>query len=122
MSIICIDGLKVYLLGFRIGVLLTGEPIKPNSWLEFETENIKCRITRRPKYCDRGRFLWRAQSKDITVLNIDDADRFPRYFFNMEALIMEIESLLNARNQKSIIRIEIKDMESSSNSEGADHD
>jgi hypothetical protein len=83
--------------------------INPTSYLEFETAQISCSIDKRPSYCDRGRYRWLAKSKDNRILTIDAADMFPRYFFNIGALVMEIESWLKARKQNEIIKIVIKD-------------
>lgn len=106
-----IDKLKEALTAIECGIAPCEDGfvlITPLNFLEFETENIFCWITIRPSYCDRGKYLWNAQSKDITILEIDSADLFPRYFFNIEALGMEIESWLRARGQTEIIDIQIK--------------
>ncbi len=47
-------------------------------------------ITARPPYCDRGHF----QSVTHQVPDIDDSDRFPRYFMDLERAKAEMAEWL----------------------------
>ena len=68
-------------------------------YLEVHTPLIFVWIEQRPSYCDRGRWLVGATSKDDTRLCIDLADGFPRYYFGAEALCSELVAWLKARKQ-----------------------
>ena len=50
-------------------------------------------------YCDRGRWLLNADSKDPTKITLDWADGFPRYYFEDECLLREMKAWLFARGQ-----------------------
>lgn len=54
-------------------------------------------IDSRPAYCDRGRWLVHARSVDVTLAVVDDADMFPRYYFNDDALAKEVRAWLDVR-------------------------
>jgi len=54
-------------------------------------------IDRRPPHCDRGRWLWHAESTDRRVATVDGADGFPRYFFDAGCLARELAAWLEVR-------------------------
>ncbi len=56
-------------------------------------------ITERPPYCDRGRWLLHVDSNNNSLFCIDDADRFPRYYFNSDCLIKELVSFYTFRKE-----------------------
>lgn len=66
------------------------DALTPHAYFEVELNQSKWLIEGRPAYCDRGRFLWHCSSKDQRFLTIDEADRFPRYFFGADALVSEM--------------------------------
>lgn len=58
-------------------------------------------IENRPSCCDRGRYIVKVFSDNI-LLWVDDADGFPRYYFNFDCMIQEVESWMAARNQEVV--------------------
>lgn len=56
-------------------------------------------IERRPIYCDRGRYSVKAWHKlnNLEKCYIDEADQFPRYYFNFDCMVKEINSFINFR-------------------------
>ena len=71
----------------------------PHVWIELWIEA-------RAAYCDRGRFLVHAGSRDPRVLSIDEADFFPRYYFHPACLVQEISTWLNVRTTNTRRRLE----------------
>lgn len=56
----------------------------------------------RPHYCDRGRFMaqiWPEGTLEPYDVDIDDADGFPRYYFDEERAKLEMEAFLRARRR-----------------------
>lgn len=80
----------------------------PSSWVWDEEDHVwvirglDCEIwmVARPAHCDRGNWL-----ADIDVFGdrlrcyIDDADRWPRYYFDLDRAKLEIEAFLKKRQQ-----------------------
>jgi hypothetical protein len=58
-------------------------------------------LTARPHYCDRGKWLAQLHARYGTELarDLDDADRWPRYYFDLERAKLEIEAWLVKRRQ-----------------------
>ena len=56
---------------------------------------IKVRLS--PFDHDTGEFIWEVESKDMRQFPIYPDDRFPRLYFNLLALQMEINSWLRAK-------------------------
>jgi hypothetical protein len=56
-------------------------------------------IEARPSYCDRGRFVAKLFPRGKFALEIDGADAWPRYYFDWDRMLLEIEAWLKARNQ-----------------------
>jgi len=52
-----------------------------------------------PTCFDRGNYIVKASSRDNHKLYIDGADMFPRYYFDLEAMITEIEAWIDTRKQ-----------------------
>jgi len=63
----------------------------------------ECEITleRRPHYCDRGNYIAKLFPRDRSQLarEIDNADGWPRYYFDRERAKLEIEAWLIKRGQ-----------------------
>lgn len=61
-------------------------------------------IVRRPRYCDRGNFLAQIFPTPDTRLalpgGIDDADGWPRYYFDLTRARLEIEAWLDKRGER----------------------
>ena len=59
-------------------------------------------ITKRPSYCDRGRFGFFADVKEgfHHKLTIDWADFFPRYFFNLQRSFDEMNDWIIFNKEK----------------------
>lgn len=58
---------------------------------------LKCFITYRPAYCNRGKYLVHVDQWDYIYLSIDSADYFPRYYFFEDTLVKEILHWFNLR-------------------------
>lgn len=71
----------------------------PHYYVDVELTDVTWGIAVRPAYCDRGRYLWNCESKDNTKCTIDNADGFPRYFFSLEAMQIEMKLWCEARSQ-----------------------
>jgi len=54
-------------------------------------------ITKRPFYCDRGRWLVNVHSTDSAIITIDTADMFPHYYFFDHCLVEELSHWWNLR-------------------------
>lgn len=72
-----------------------------NTWT---LEGRDCRVwmDARPPYCDRGRWLAHVdlQPSAWPRLSVDESDRWPRYYFDLERAKAEIEAWLYARDQR----------------------
>jgi len=53
----------------------------------------------RPAYCDRGRWLAHVEVAHPRLLDVDAADRWPRYYFDLERAKAEVEAWLRVRKQ-----------------------
>ena len=59
-------------------------------------------VSVRPAYCDRGRFLVHFEllpGKSPADLNVDEADRVPRYYFHRDCMDREMATWLRVRGQ-----------------------
>lgn len=70
----------------------------PGDTIELEIPCARSWIITQEKRCNRGRFLWQVESRDQTQLTIDSADLFPRYYFSLDALLVELSAWLDARS------------------------
>lgn len=57
-------------------------------------------ISQRPHYCDRGRWLVHAESRNPVALSLDAADGFPRYYYQSTALVTEVMSFIEAHKKE----------------------
>jgi hypothetical protein len=64
-------------------------------------EGKECQITLepRPYYCDRGNFIAKLFPRGMLTLEIDEADGWPRYYFDEARAKAEIEAWLTKRGQ-----------------------
>jgi hypothetical protein len=65
----------------------------------YEIFTEECSITLEPRnsYCDRGNWLAKIWVKDHIKCHIDEADFWPRYYFDFEIAKKECESFLKKR-------------------------
>jgi len=54
-------------------------------------------IEERPSYCDRGNYI--AKISSTGSLWIDDADGWPRYYFDLNVALSEIDAFLKRRSE-----------------------
>lgn len=76
-------------------------------WIVDEQGSIKCitdhgtvYIDPRPSYCDRGRFVSYVITRHgapCGSCDVDHADGFPRYYFDLERAKAEMEAWMTAR-------------------------
>lgn len=73
---------------------------KPCGWVDINLNWAKMTITKRPNYCDRGRYLVQAfhNAEHLDKCWIDEADAFPRYYFNFDCMIRELNSFIIFRD------------------------
>jgi hypothetical protein len=64
----------------------------------------ECLITLepRPAYCDRGNWIAKLFPNGLLAREIDEADGWPRYYFDQERAKLEIEAWLIKRKQINI--------------------
>lgn len=67
----------------------------------FEIRGKECLITfePRPHYCDRGNWIAKLFPEGMLALSIDEADGWPRYYFDKERGMREVEAWLVKRGQ-----------------------
>lgn len=83
-------------------ILKINKELEENKWLEIKLKHGKITISKRPQYCDRGRYEVNVFSSNILELHVDEADGFPRYYFYLVNLISEVEAWIYARGQEII--------------------
>jgi hypothetical protein len=66
-----------------------------------EIQGKECLITLepRPPYCDRGNFIAKLFPTGTLAIDIDEADGWPRYYFDETRAKLEIEAWLTKRGQ-----------------------
>jgi hypothetical protein len=75
------------------------------TWIEqdgYQTiQGRECHITleRRPRYCDRGNWLAKLFPSGEFAREIDEADRWPRYYMDETRAKLEVEAWLIKRGQ-----------------------
>lgn len=67
----------------------------------WEVRGKECLIwmDRRPLYCDRGNWLARIDAQGRLAREMDSADLWPRYYFDLDRAKAEIEAWLIKRGQ-----------------------
>lgn len=74
------------------------------SWKDGQFTTIKgkhCSITieGRPSYCDRGNYLAKLHVDDPRRVSVDEADLWPRFYFDLGRAMLECEAWLNKRGE-----------------------
>jgi hypothetical protein len=69
------------------------------SWHSIEGKDCEITIEARPYYCDRGKYLAKLHPRGKLAYEIDEADGWPRYFFDWERMLKELEAWLTKRGQ-----------------------
>jgi hypothetical protein len=76
------------------------KPESAFSWQELKTKWCIISLEKRPGYCDRGRFIAKVTvfaHHALTDLYLDEADGWPRYYFNEERAKAEIADWIACR-------------------------
>lgn len=71
-------------------------------WIMIEGVDCEISLEPRPSYCDRGNWLAKIHIKaggNAIKLNLDHADGWPRYYFDYDRALAEIEAWLVKRGQ-----------------------
>ncbi len=73
-----------------------------NGWLTLRGRDCEITIERRPSYCDRGNFIAKIEADAGSKLaqDLDAADGWPRYYFDLDRAKLELEAWLAKRGQK----------------------
>jgi len=69
------------------------------AWQEITGKECLIILERRPGYCDRGNFIAKLFPHGALELSIDEADGWPRYYFDEERAKLEVEAWLKKRGQ-----------------------
>lgn len=72
-----------------------------HGYLTVDMPMVTITINKRPYYCDRGRYGFFAEVKPgfHHIINVDEADAFPRYFFSLQRGFDEMKDWEDFRNQ-----------------------
>jgi hypothetical protein len=68
-------------------------------WYMIEGRECQISLEPRPSYCDRGSFIAKLFPRGGLALEIDAADGWPRYYFDFDRALLEIEAWLVKRGQ-----------------------
>jgi hypothetical protein len=74
--------------------------IQRDGWQEILGAECLITLEPRPPYCDRGNWIAKLFPTGTLAREIDDADRWPRYYFDEERAKLEVEAWLQKRNQQ----------------------
>lgn len=77
--------------------MLPGAPL--SVYLEIGGRECQITLEPRPYYCDRGNWIANLHPTGKLALEIDGADMWPRYYFDLERAKLEIEAWLVKRGQ-----------------------
>lgn len=72
------------------------------TWFMIEGRDCEISLEPRPFYCDRGNWVAKIHLKrdgDWVKLNLDEQDGWPRYYFDYDRAMAEIEAWLIKRKQ-----------------------
>lgn len=73
-----------------------------SKWWMVDGLDCEISIESRPAWCDRGRFIAKLHTKpggNRLRLSVDSQDGWPRYYFDWDRMLGEIEAWLNCRGQ-----------------------
>jgi hypothetical protein len=70
---------------------------KETNTVTVDLPNITVYISKRPSYCNRGRYDFWVEAKENKhqIITIDFSDAFPRYFFRLQGAMDEIKEYLS---------------------------
>jgi hypothetical protein len=70
----------------------------PGYW---SIEGRECEVTiePRPGWCDRGRFIAKVHPRGALAREFDEQDGWPRYYFDWDRMLAEIQAWLTCRGQ-----------------------
>lgn len=71
----------------------------PQRWFMIAGKDCEISLEPRPSYCDRGEWIAKLFPTGRLALEIDDADRWPRYYFDLDRALLEIQAWLKKREQ-----------------------
>lgn len=69
------------------------------AWYEVEGRDCTITVESRPYYCDRGNWLAKLHPTGALALEVDEADGWPRYYFDKKRMFEEIGAWLLKRGQ-----------------------
>lgn len=72
------------------------------TWYEIEGLDCEISLEPRPHYCDRGNWIAKVYNKpggNAMRLSLDNQDGWPRYYFDYDRALAEIEAWLVKRGQ-----------------------
>jgi hypothetical protein len=72
---------------------------KPDTYISVRGTDCLIVIERRPHYCDRGNYIAKLFPEGRLLLEIDNQDGWPRYYFDLERAKAECEAWLIKRKQ-----------------------
>lgn len=76
------------------------EPVQQGrGYWSVEGTEMTAFIELRPYYCDRGRYKVLIEARGRFALEFDEQDGFPRYFFNWDRMLGELEDFMECRKQ-----------------------
>lgn len=74
--------------------------LSKKSFVDIEIKDGQLTIQKRPPYCDRGNYIVNVfVNIDSLDLHIDEADMFPRYYFDLGCLVKEMNLWVMKRKQ-----------------------
>ena len=75
--------------------------IYESGYWEINKNGAMVTLEPRPSYCDRGRWVAKIFPHDKIAYWIDEADAWPRYYFDLERAKLEIEAFLEFRKREA---------------------
>jgi hypothetical protein len=74
--------------------------VEHDGWWSIERPYCQVTIEQRPPYCDRGRYLAKVFPSGHYVLEFDDQDGWPRYYFDWDRMLAELRAWLAVRDAR----------------------
>lgn len=74
-------------------------PSPGGNYCEIKGRECLIAIQPRPAYCDRGNFVATLDAYGELALDLDYADCWPRFYFDFQVAMMEVEAWLVKRKQ-----------------------
>jgi hypothetical protein len=83
----------------KVGVMTREWNLMEDKYWEVETPQCQITLEPRPVHCDRGNWIAKLHTVGGSQLSrdIDGADLWPRYYFDLERAKLEIEAWLDNR-------------------------